>query len=172
MVKATPFHDIGKIGISDVILTKNGPLEPDEYEDVKTHTVLGGNFLRSIYRRLPDQVYLEYASIMALGHHENYDGSGYPLGLSGENIPFCCRLLSVANVYDACLTSRIYRPPLSHDEACQVILDGNGTKFDPLVVEAFILTSPIFRALNQPQTSIAASGKRSFRARLAARAKL
>jgi putative two-component system response regulator len=169
MVKATPFHDIGKIGISDVILTKNGPLDPSEYEEVKNHTVLGGNFLRSIYRRLPDQVYLEYASIMALGHHEKYDGTGYPLGLSGDNIPFCCRLLSVANVYDACLTARIYRPPLTHDDACQVILKGNGTAFDPQVVNAFILTSPIFRALNQPQTSIAVSGKRSFRAKLASR---
>ncbi|MDR2406419.1 MAG: response regulator [Deltaproteobacteria bacterium] len=163
MVKATPFHDIGKIGISDVILTKNGPLTAEEYDEVKNHTVLGGNFLKGIFQRLPDQDYLEIATTMALGHHENWDGSGYPRGLAREEIPFSCRLLSVVNVYDACLTARIYRPALSHEEACRIILNGTGSYFDPAVVDAFFLTSHIFGALNQTQTSLPMSRKRSFK---------
>ena len=166
MIKASPFHDIGKIGISDVILLKPGPLTDAEYEEVKKHTLLGGAFLRSIYKRLPDQKYLEYASIMADGHHEAWDGSGYPRGLSGEDIPFCCRLLAVANVYDACLTNRIYRPSLSHEEACQVVLNGRGTAFDPDIVDAFSRVTHIFKALNETQTSLPKAARRTFAASL------
>ncbi|MDR2340246.1 MAG: response regulator [Deltaproteobacteria bacterium] len=165
MVKATPFHDIGKIGISDVILLKSGPLTEQEYEEVKKHTILGGNFLKGIHNRLPDQAYLGYASVMAEGHHERYDGNGYPYGLEGSDIPFSCRLLSVANVYDACLTDRIYRPGLTHDEAVDVIVEGRGSAFDPTIVDAFLDEAVIFRALNQPQSSLPIATKRYFRMR-------
>ncbi|MDR2353201.1 MAG: response regulator [Deltaproteobacteria bacterium] len=162
MVKATPFHDIGKIGISDVILLKPGPLTTEEHEAIKRHTVVGSVFLERIYQRLPDQKYLEYAATMALGHHEKWDGTGYPHGLSGEDIPLCSRLLAVANVYDACLTSRIYRPALSHHEAHQVILDGRGTYFDPRIVDIYLTVSDLFAAFNIVQTNLPISKKRRF----------
>jgi putative two-component system response regulator len=164
MVKAAPFHDIGKIGISDVLLLKPGPLTESEYGEVKKHSIVGANFLRNIYKRLPEQKYLEMAAVMAEGHHERFDGKGYPYGLKGTDIPFSCRLLTVANVYDACLTERIYRPALNHDEASQVVIDGKGTMFDPDIVDAFLRVSAIFRALNQPQTNLPRASKRSFTA--------
>jgi putative two-component system response regulator len=162
MVKATPFHDIGKIGISDVILLKPERLSDAEYEEVKRHTVVGSNFLQNIYRRLPEQTYLQYAYQMAAGHHERWDGKGYPYGLSGEEIPFCCRLLSVANVYDACLTNRIYRPSLTHQEAHEVILRGSGSEFDSRIVDVYVTVSDIFAAFNVVQNTVARSSKRTY----------
>ncbi|MDR1874045.1 MAG: response regulator [Synergistaceae bacterium] len=138
MVRGAPFHDIGKIGISDVTLLKPGALTDREYDEVKRHTEIGARILKNIYRRTPDQHYLEYAALMAEGHHERYDGNGYPHGLRGEEIPLCSRLMAVANVYDACLTDRAYRPALSRDEACAVVVQGKGTEFDPCVVDAFL----------------------------------
>jgi putative two-component system response regulator len=137
MVRATPFHDIGKIGVSDVILQKNGKLTKDEYEEVKLHTIIGAKVLENIHKRTPSQCYFILAKLMAEGHHERFDGKGYPYGLKGNDIPLCCRLMSVANVFDACMTERNYRPALSYDEACDVIESGSGTEFDPIVVEAF-----------------------------------
>jgi putative two-component system response regulator len=162
MVKATPFHDIGKIGISDVILLKPSRLSDDEYSEVKRHTTVGANFLKNIYRRLPDQEYLKYACLMAEGHHERWDGRGYPHGLAGEGIPFCCRLLSVANVYDACLTTRIYRPNLGHNEAHEIILKGRGTEFDPRIVDIYQTVSDIFASFNTVQTSLPYATKRLY----------
>ncbi|MDR2349244.1 MAG: response regulator [Deltaproteobacteria bacterium] len=164
MVKATPFHDIGKIGISDVILLKPGRLSDEEYAEVKRHTTVGGNFLYNIYRRLPEQEYLQYAYLMAEGHHERWDGKGYPYGLSEDNIPFCSRLLAVANVYDACLTNRIYRPNLNHRETHEIILRGRGTEFDPRIVDIYVTVSDIFAAFNVVQTSLPAARKRLYSA--------
>jgi putative two-component system response regulator len=137
MVQGAPFHDIGKIGISDVILQKPAALTPDEYDEVKKHSIIGARVLENIYRRTPDQHYLEYARMMAEGHHERYDGSGYPYGLVGEETPLCCRMLAVANVYDACQTERLYKPALSHEEALSVIINGRGTEFDPFIADVF-----------------------------------
>lgn len=137
MIRAAPFHDIGKIGVSDVFLLKRGSLTPEEYDEVKKHTVIGAQVLKSIHDRTPTQDYLKYAQLFAEGHHERYDGKGYPYGLEGEDIPLCCRLIAVANVYDACITPRIYRPALTHEEARQVILAGKGTEFDPYIVDVF-----------------------------------
>ncbi|MDR2459305.1 MAG: response regulator [Deltaproteobacteria bacterium] len=162
MVKATPFHDIGKIGISDVILLKPGPLNDQEYEEMKRHTIVGSNFIRNIYRRLPEQQYLYYAMLMAEGHHERWDGKGYPHGLKGEEIPFCSRLLSVANVYDACLTARIYRPAMTHIQANEVILNGRGTEYDPRIVDVYVAVKDIFAAFNVNQTSLPQARRRVF----------
>ena len=137
IVRATPFHDIGKLGVSDMLLLKPASLTEDEYTEVKKHTVIGANLLKTIYERAPNQHYLNYASIIAEGHHERYDGKGYPYGLSGNEIPLCCRLVSVANVYDACLTDRVFRKALTHEEACGVIIEGQGSQFDPEVVVVF-----------------------------------
>ncbi|MDR3152704.1 MAG: response regulator [Deltaproteobacteria bacterium] len=162
MVKAAPFHDIGKIGISDTLLLKPGPLTAEEYSEVQKHTVLGANFLRNVLRRLPGETYLEYAALMAEGHHERWDGQGYPYGLARFEIPFACRLMAIVNVYDACLTPRIYRGALNHFDARQVILDGRGSMFDPAIVDVFESMSGVFQAFNVVETRLPRSTKRLF----------
>jgi putative two-component system response regulator len=147
IVRGAPFHDIGKLGISDVLLLNTAPLTETEYSEIKKHTTIGANLLRTIYGRAPTQHYLNYAAVIAGGHHERYDGKGYPNGLSGDEIPFCCRLVSVANVYDACLTDRIYRKALNHEEACSIIIEGRGTSFDPEIVCVFEAVSDKFAEL-------------------------
>jgi putative two-component system response regulator len=137
IVRAAPFHDIGKIGVSDTFLLKEGPLTPEEYAEVKKHTLIGARFLQSIYERTPEQHYLTFARLIAESHHEKYDGSGYPHGLAGDRIPLCARIMTAANVYDGCITDRVYRKALSHEEACGIILEGRGSWFDPRIVEAF-----------------------------------
>jgi putative two-component system response regulator len=137
MVRAAPFHDIGKIGISDTILLKEGALSEEEYAEAKKHTLIGARFLESVYERTPEQHYLKFAKLIAESHHEKYDGTGYPGGLAGDGIPLCARIMAVANVYDGCITERVYRKALSHEEACRIVLDGRGTWFDPRIVDAF-----------------------------------
>jgi putative two-component system response regulator len=137
IVRAAPFHDIGKIGVSDTILLKEESLTGEEYGEVKKHTLIGARFLQSIYERTPEEHYLQFAKLIAESHHEKYDGSGYPHGLAGNDIPLCARIMTVANVYDGCITDRVYRKALSHEEACRIILDGKGTWFDPRIVEVF-----------------------------------
>jgi putative two-component system response regulator len=135
--RAAPFHDIGKIGVSDVILLKRSALTEEEYREVRRHTLIGGRVLGAIYNRTPNQRYLKMAMLLAEGHHERYDGKGYPRGLAGDAIPVYCRIFAVANVYDACITDRVYRKGLGHEETCRVILEGRGTEFDPQVVDIF-----------------------------------
>jgi putative two-component system response regulator len=137
IVRAAPFHDIGKIGISDTLLLKEGTLTGEEYEEVKRHTLIGARFLQSVYERTPEQHYLKFAKMIAESHHEKYDGTGYPHGLAGDDIPLCARIMTAANVYDGCITDRVYRKALSHEEACRIILGGKGTWFDPRIAEAF-----------------------------------
>jgi putative two-component system response regulator len=150
MIRAAPFHDIGKIGVSDVILLKPGPLTEEEYAQAKEHTRIGGRILLNIYKRTPSQHYLKFASTMAEGHHERYDGHGYPLGLAGDDIPLCCRIMAVANVYDACITDRVYRKGMAHGEAREIISTGAGTAFDPLIVKAFEEVRDGFSSLKIP----------------------
>jgi putative two-component system response regulator len=137
MVRGSPFHDIGKVGISDVLLLKPEPLTEKEYEEVKKHTLIGAQFLEKISERSPEQPYLKYAKLIAENHHERYNGTGYPHGLAGDDIPLCARIIAVANVYDSCMTDRIYRKARGHETACRVIIEGRGTDFDPRVVDAF-----------------------------------
>lgn len=149
MVKrAIPFHDIGKIGVSDIILLKRGPLTKEEHQEICKHTLIGGQVLKTIYNRTPGQQYLKVAIQIAEGHHEQFDGTGYPRGLKGDEIPLCCRIMSVANVYDACITDRIYRKKLSHEDACKSIASGRGTLFDPRVVDAFEKVKDKFTSIN------------------------
>jgi putative two-component system response regulator len=135
--RATPFHDIGKLGITDIILLKRSPLTNMEIQEVRKHTVIGGHVLKVIHDRTPSQQYMKTAMILAEGHHENFDGTGYPNGLAGDDIPLCCRILAVVNAYDALITDRVYRKGISHEEACKKILEGRGTKFDPRIVDVF-----------------------------------
>jgi len=135
--RASIFHDIGKIGVSDLLLLKRGPLTEKEYAEVQKHTIIGGKMLRHIFSRTPDQNYFETAAILAEGHHERYDGKGYPAGLKGEDISLHCRIISVANDYDSWVTDKNYRTSLSHEMVCRLIHDKSGTNFDPRIVDVF-----------------------------------
>jgi putative two-component system response regulator len=137
IVRAAPFHDVGKIGVSDILLMKKGPLTPEEYDEVKKHTTIGAALIHTIMRRTPVMDYLDYAETIALYHHERWDGAGYPRGLKGAEIPLCARLVAVANAYDSCRTPRSYRPAMGHREAAGVINEGRGTSFDPVIADAF-----------------------------------
>ncbi len=150
MVKAAPLHDIGKIGISDAILLKRGPLTTAEFEVMKTHARKGGDAIAHALARVEATVaraadghtpepllFLETARQMALWHHEKWDGRGYPDRLVREDIPLCARLMGVADVFDALTTRRVYKPSMTPAEAFQLITDGSGTEFDPEVVAAF-----------------------------------
>jgi putative two-component system response regulator len=137
MVRAAPLHDIGKIAISDMILLKPGRLDGAEFSTMKRHSEIGASILNRMYRRMPAQHYLYYASLIAGSHHERFDGTGYPNGLSRDDIPLCGRIMAVADVYDALVDDRIYRASMGHAQASGIILENSGTHFDPRVVEAF-----------------------------------
>jgi putative two-component system response regulator len=133
----SPLHDIGKVGIPDSVLLKPGPLTPEEFEVMKRHTTIGGETLQAVTLAHPEARYLSMARDIAFTHHERWDGSGYPFGLHGRDIPLCGRLTALADVYDALTSRRIYKAKMGHEEARQIILDGSGSHFDPDVVEAF-----------------------------------
>ncbi|OED35015.1 hypothetical protein AB833_31665 [Chromatiales bacterium (ex Bugula neritina AB1)] len=147
--KSTPLHDIGKVGIPDNILLKPGKLTDDEYTVMKTHTLLGMQALDAVEEELGTSHFLRYAKDVVATHHERWDGAGYPAGLAGENIPLCGRLMAVADVYDALISKRVYKPALSHAEAREIIIDGSGSHFDPAVVEAFIACETQFAEFAQ-----------------------
>jgi putative two-component system response regulator len=134
----SPLHDIGKIGIPDNILLKPGRLTPEEFEIMKRHTIIGGQTLQAAVDVHPEAKFLAMARDIAYTHHERYDGSGYPYGLRGNEIPLCGRLIALADVYDALTSKRIYKPKFCHEESRKIIVDGIGTQFDPDVGEAFL----------------------------------
>ena len=148
MVKSAPLHDIGKIGVPDRILLKQGPLTPDEFEVMKTHTTLGYEAIVHTERELGVDVgFLRHAKEIALSHQEKWDGSGYPQGLKGEAIPLSARLMAVADVYDALISRRVYKAPMPHAEAVAVMRRGRGSHFDPDVLDAFLAVEPAIRAI-------------------------
>lgn len=130
-------HDIGKVGISDRILLKKGRLSLREFEEIKKHTVIGKDILHRSRMKLHSSSFLRLAEEIAWCHHESMDGSGYPRGLQGEEIPLSARIMAVADVYDAMIGPRAYKPSTSHDEAVRYIMENKGTRFDPQVVSAF-----------------------------------
>jgi putative two-component system response regulator len=138
MYLTSPLHDIGKVGIPDAVLLKPGPLTKEEFEIMKRHVTIGGETLAAATKAHPDAKFLSMARDIAFTHHERYDGTGYPFGLQGKQIPLCGRLTALSDVYDALRSQRVYKPKFSHEKARQIILDGMGTQFDPDVVEAFL----------------------------------
>lgn len=136
--KSAPLHDIGKVGVPDAILNKPSGLTAAEFEVMKTHTTLGYSALRSAQAALGEDSFLHIAEQIALTHHEKWDGSGYPKGLSGKNIPFAGRIMAVADVYDALISERTYKKAFTHNEAMEIISDGSGSHFDPDIVEVFL----------------------------------
>ncbi len=129
---AAPMHDIGKLGLPDSILYKPGRVTANEYEILKTHTLIGGNIFDN-----PNSPEIEYARQVAIYHHERWDGQGYPYGLSKTAIPHAARITAVADVFDVLLSWRTYQEPTTESKAAEIIAKGKGTQFDPQVVEAF-----------------------------------
>jgi HD-GYP domain-containing protein (c-di-GMP phosphodiesterase class II) len=135
---ASSMHDIGKVGIPDGVLLKPGKLTPDERKVIEQHPRLGSEALRAILERHGEDPLLRMSDEIAIGHHERWDGSGYPGNAAGDAIALAARIISVADVYDALTSARVYKPALSHAEACRIIREGRGTRFDPAVVDAFL----------------------------------
>jgi putative two-component system response regulator len=159
IVKAAPLHDIGKIGIRDEILLKPGKLTPQEFEIMKTHATIGGETLDRAIREVAAHAapelevalsaataqggdgpldFLIAAREIALGHHEKWDGSGYPQGLRGDAIPVAARLMALADVFDALISRRVYKAPMPPAEVRRIIVEGRGRHFDPDIVDAFL----------------------------------
>lgn len=152
IVKAAPLHDLGKVGIPDHILHKPGMLTPEEWEIMKTHSKLGADAIWTAIRDEEDRSALDFMYIameIARYHHERWDGTGYPEGLTAERIPLPARLMAVADVFDALTSARPYKPPLPIDEAIAAIREKSGTHFDPDVVDAFMARAEDFRAIAQ-----------------------
>ena len=144
--KAAPLHDIGKIKIPDSILQKPGKLTPEEYETMKKHTVYSTDVIKGIIGDVENEEYVRVASDIAMYHHERWDGTGYPAGLKGEEIPLCARIMAVADVFDALYEERCYKQPVRPMEKVLGILEeGKGLQFDPVIVEIFIGMEPILR---------------------------
>jgi putative two-component system response regulator len=138
MYQTSPLHDIGKVGVPDEVLLKPDKLDEREAEIMKQHTVVGAQTLDAALAAHPQAGFLRFARDIAWSHHERYDGTGYPLGLSGEEIPLCGRITAVADVYDALTTKRVYKPAFSHEKSKRIIVEGSGTQFDPRIVDAFL----------------------------------
>jgi putative two-component system response regulator len=154
----SPLHDIGKVGIPDSVLLKPGKLTKEEFEIMKTHTVLGGETLRSVAEKRPEARFLAMAQDIAMTHHEWFDGTGYPRGLKGNEIPLCGRIVALADVYDALTSKRVYKPLYSHDKARSIILENAGTQFDPDVVQAFLNREEEFITIRQRLQEGASAG--------------
>ena len=153
MLRSVPLHDIGKIGITDDILQKSSILDDHEYESMKKHTILGKQAFDKIMARAGETRWLKLARDMAYYHHEHWDGTGYPEGLKGEEIPLYVRVLSIADVYDALTSWRSYKESYSHKQACEIIQEGKGTIFDPDLIDLFINISEQFKqALHMKET--------------------
>ncbi|MBR5377279.1 MAG: HD domain-containing protein [Lachnospiraceae bacterium] len=137
-IRSAPLHDIGKISVSDVILNKPARLNDMEFEMMKTHTTAGKEVIEKVIATMPDADYMEEAKNVAGYHHEKWDGSGYPEGLAGEEIPLSARIMAVADVFDALVSKRCYKDSFSYEKAMSIIKEEAGTHFDPLVADAFL----------------------------------
>lgn len=148
LFKSAPLHDIGKVGVPDGVLLKPGPLTDAEFDQMKLHARYGRDALAQAVTILGSTTsFLDHAMEIAYTHHEKWDGTGYPEGLKGEDIPLSGRLMALADVYDALTTKRIYKPAFSHEKAVSIILEGRGKHFDPRLVDAFIRIQQDFREI-------------------------
>ena len=146
-------HDVGKIVISDLILNKPGKLTPDEFEIMKTHVAVGVAAIEKIMCATEEHAFLRSALLFAGAHHEKWDGSGYPAGLAGTDIPLEGRLMAIADVYDALISVRPYKAAFTHETAKRIIEDGAGTSFDPVLVEVFRSVADEFVRIAQNNTT-------------------
>ncbi|MGN7612134.1 response regulator [Magnetococcales bacterium HHB-1] len=150
LYKSAPLHDIGKVGVPDHILLKPGRLSDDEFVEMKKHAKYGHDAIISAEAFLDEpESFLQMAREIAYAHHERWDGTGYPVGLKGEAIPLPARLMAVADVYDALISKRVYKPPFPHEKAVKIILEGSGSHFDPRIVQEFEEISDQFLKISQ-----------------------
>lgn len=146
LLRSATLHDIGKIGINDGVLRKPSSLDSDEYEYMKTHTTLGMQAFDKMIQETGGNRWLYLAKDIAYCHHERWDGTGYPNGLKGEEIPIYARIMTVADVYDALTSERCYKEALSHQQAMEIIIEGKGSLFDPRLVDLFVSANQRFEA--------------------------
>ncbi len=138
VINSAPLHDVGKIKVSDLILNKTSRLDDDEYTKMKQHTLFGKDVIERAKSLSPGSDYLDEALNLALYHHEKWDGTGYPSGLKGEEIPLSARIMAVSDVFDALLSTRSYKKPFTFEQAMDIIKEGSGTSFDPNIVKLFV----------------------------------
>ncbi|MDR2075569.1 MAG: response regulator [Desulfovibrio sp.] len=136
--QSSQLHDVGKISIPDSILQKPGKLTAEEFREMQQHAIFGVNIIARIADGDTDSAFLEYARVMAAAHHERWDGTGYPHGLRGEEIPLLGRVMAIVDVYDALISWRPYKEPFSHEQAVEIIREGKGSHFDPVLVDTFL----------------------------------
>ena len=144
---ASPLHDIGKVGVDDRVLLKPGKLNAEEWVQMKLHPVIGAETLREVDRQHPGNTFIKTGIAIAEGHHEKWDGSGYPYGVAGEKIPLVARVLALGDVYDALTSKRCYKEAFSHEKSVSIILEGDGNHFDPDIVLAFRETETEFKEI-------------------------
>ncbi|NGZ27118.1 MAG: two-component system response regulator [Magnetococcales bacterium] len=147
LYKSAPLHDVGKVGVPDHILLKPGKLTDEEFIQMKKHSVYGWNALRAALAEMGENSFLRIAAEIAYTHHEKWDGSGYPRGIAGDAIPVSGRLMALADVYDALISRRLYKPAMPHEKAMSIIIEGRGNHFDPDVVDAFLARQDEFYAI-------------------------
>ncbi len=135
---SSPLHDIGKVAIADCVLLKPGKLTTEEFEVMKNHTVIGVSTLQKVHEQYPNNAFVAMGISIARSHHERWDGTGYPDGLAGENIPLEARIMAVADVYDALRSKRCYKESVPRSEGRDIIEAGSGVQFDPVLVKAFL----------------------------------
>jgi len=145
VISSARLHDIGKITISDLILNKPGKLTADEYELMKTHASEGEKIIDSIIIESGNEVFLQNAKLFAGCHHERWDGTGYPRGLKGTDIPLQGRIMAVVDVYDALISDRSYKSGFTHEKAVEIVKESSGSHFDPKIVDVFLEVSDLFR---------------------------
>jgi len=148
IMKSMALHDVGKIAIPDKILLKPGKLTPEEYEIMKTHTTRGKEIVGEL-GDVSSSIYLKHCEDICYGHHERWDGKGYPRGLKEEEIPLTARIASLADVYDALVCARVYKSAFSYEESLGIIVEGQGTQFDPVVVDAVKHVNDQLKAISQ-----------------------
>lgn len=149
LVAASPLHDIGKVGIPDAVLLKPGKLSSEEFDTMKQHAQIGADTLSASAAHFGNNPLLEMGIEIAQFHHEKWDGSGYPLGISGEAIPLSARILALGDVYDALTSKRVYKDAFSHEVSSSIIVEGRGSHFDPKVVDAFLRVEDQFREIRR-----------------------
>lgn len=147
LFRLAPLHDIGKVGVRDRILLKPDRLTPDEYEEMKRHTLYGSETIRLAKRMMGEDAFFQIADDIVLNHHERWDGSGYPGGLKEDSIPLPGRLMAVADAYDAIISPRVYKPAMMHEEAVRILREKRGSYFDPDIVDAFLSVNEEFRRI-------------------------
>ncbi|MCR5847632.1 MAG: response regulator [Lachnospiraceae bacterium] len=154
--RCAPLHDVGKIAIKDSVLQKPASLSEDEYNDMKLHSIIGGDLFDYLEDRIPDSEFAHIASQLAKSHHERWDGKGYPNGIKGQEIPFLARVMAIVDVYDAMTSARPYKEPVSHEKTMAFIAANSGTMFDPELVNEFInISSTIKECLETKEMQIA-----------------